>query len=363
MSYFKTINNTSGGGSGGGGISSQGGIIGGGGSTSTQLPYLQITGSQSTIPAYDTNPITTQDGCNISGTNLTLGGTNGQVSIGQTISNGIITQWANGDITGNQLRTITNLNLPVNTVISAPCLNQGTYIVSQIDSSYYTISQSYNLGVIALCSVSNGTTLTLSQPDSRIQVGMCVGIGSYIPLISGSGTVFTLGSSVANFTNVIQRFTVIYTYQSNVSIPSNTIITGGTGLNWTLNRSLSYSNISLSFYNPNVFIQPANAQLENLNVIGGLTLPSNQVISSTQTLVDTTSSQTISGQKQFTTLLTNGINVKGGSSTIPAYDPNPFTQTGCSISGTTLTLGATNNNVIIGQQITGDNGITTSSSG
>ena len=50
-SYFKTINNTSGGGSGGGGISSQGGIIGGGGSTSTQLPYLQITGSQSTIPA------------------------------------------------------------------------------------------------------------------------------------------------------------------------------------------------------------------------------------------------------------------------------------------------------------------------
>ena len=58
--------------------------------------------------------------------------------------------------------------------------------------------------------------------------------------------------------------------------PSNTIITSGSGLSYTLNNSVlpSVTNVVISFYNPNVYITSSSSQVDNLTIQNGLTVQS-----------------------------------------------------------------------------------------
>ena len=95
-----------------------------------------------------------------------------------------------------------------------------------------------------------------------------------------------------------------------------------------------------NFKNNVGFTNGINAQgsstINNLTISGTFTAPNGGY-------VDTTTTQTITGDKTFNNLSSNTLNITGSSPVIT-------TQTG-SISGSTLTLSSTNSSVVVGQQI------------
>ena len=96
-------------------------------------------------------------------------------------------------------------------------------------------------------------------------------------IISGSGSSWILSSSIGTY--LTQQFNLIqpYTFTNIGSIPTNTVITSGSGLVWTLNQSLTIPSMALQFYNPTAYIQPTKAQINNLTINNGLTLSSGKL--------------------------------------------------------------------------------------
>ena len=128
-------------------------------------------------------------------------------------------------------------------------------------------------------------------------------------------------------------------YQKNTSNNSGIVVD-----NLQVNKNANLPNTTFS----NGITCQGDSTINNLYVSGTFTT------SGGSNFVDTTSSQTITGDKQFTGNLTSdNINISGTSSSIPSYSKTPITSQTSSISGSTLTLSSSNLNVGVGQLITG----------
>ena len=236
-----------------------------------------------------------------------------------------------------EITTNVGLNIQVGCVLTASQINTGTFITSILSTYTYQLSQSYgNIGGAAItASTNNTTTLTLGSLSSSNLVGCYVFLynsGTVLgTVLSQNGTSLTINQVIPTYPSQLFNFFFPYTFLNTpYTIPANTIITGGSGLNWTLNQSMAYPVVnSISYYNPNIYIQPSTSQIQNLTVQNGLTvssgtvsLPSGSITNSmlattyidqstTQTLTNKTlSSPTLSGTiVNNSTISTNGTTV------------------------------------------------------
>ena len=241
---------------------------------------LNISGAIATVQDYNDTPLTSQVG-GITGSTLTLSALNSSVAIGQQIS------------TGYYSATPFNINCyfpntdpPTIEVFSYnSIIPQGAIISGTVDT--------YNVRTTVMSKISSTSNSTTYFIDMKYW-----GVN---PL-----TQYRLSCTLP-------------------AIQTGTVITAGSGLTYTLNKTVpsNFTNAVISFYNPSVMITTLKSQMNNLTVINGLNVKSGTVSLPAGSITNT--------------MLASPYNLP---STLPAIScTGLFTcSNGLSVTGGTLTL-------------------------